>query len=225
MKKSLYIGILFSICILVLVGCSKNDDVITLKEKNKKDLDYLDIQLFQVVSKLDNSDVNWEEIKVDLETAYSSYSTIVLDLYTLGANNDDILMLNQNFDRTIIAIKEKNKSNLLKYLAKMYELLPKYIDAYNSNNPELYIKYTKASVLNGYYYSEIDEWTKVNENLLEAEAYYKNIVNDLSFLENREDKINIAYITLKELQNSVNLKNKEIFLLKYKILIKELESI
>lgn len=173
----------------------------------------------------DTAAIDWDYIRYNIEVMYSACNAIILDLYQLGANNDDVLNLNVNFDNLIIAAKEENKEDCLLNLRKIYELLPKYLASYDASNPTTYRLYTKSHILNAYYCVEINNWSEVLSNLTIAEDYFKNIINNVDFNQNKTGKVNKIYITLKELQNSVAIEDREVFLVKYKILIQELNEL
>ena len=52
--------------------------------------------------------------------------------------------------------------------------------------------------------------------------YFNKVMNDMSFQEEKQYTVNKSYILLKELQSSVELQEKEIYYIKYKNLISEI---
>ena len=65
----------------------------------------------------DRDDIDWTEIKREIELLNESWSIIVLDLYALDVKNDAILSFSDKLNTTIIAIKEEDKKQSLTALA------------------------------------------------------------------------------------------------------------
>lgn len=169
-----------------------------------------------------NRDVNWKSFKNNIESIYSSWSVIVLDLYKLGVNNDDVLAFSTELDNLIVNAKSEDKQKCIASLAKMYEYLPNYLDKYSKNNDMISLVKTKSSILNAYSFVEQDNWQMVQSQLSQADANYMPLINSVSEKQNKIYNVNKSYILLKELQNSISSQDKDVFYIKYKSLIEEL---
>ena len=279
MKKQIASYFIIGTLLLSLTGCSNTADIEKLKEKNTKELEFLDSKIINIANKLNNiklqkyvltkeknekitektstgegnneeeqedtskediyttklnpntvlegntTDIDWEYIKTNVEFMYSTCNVIILDLYELNVNNELILQLNQIFDQLIISAKNENKTECLRNLVDLYSLIPKYMENYIPQNPEVYIKYTKSNLLKAYYFAEIENWTEASNSLAIAEQTFANIINNIEFNQNRDSRVNKVYISLKELQNSMQKQDKEIFLIKYKVVVEELTEL
>ena len=61
--------------------------------------------------------------------------------------------------------------------------------------------------------------------MTECEKTFKNVVNDIEFAKKNEYKINKTYVLIKELQNSLDLQDKEVFYMKYKNLLESINTL
>ncbi len=173
---------------------------------------------------LQNRNIDWNLLKSEIEKLYSSWTTIVLDLYKINISNDDILAFNKDLDVAIQAIKSEDKVQTLNSLSKLYSYIPKFSIAFN-NNKISNIYQTKSNLLNAYVLVEQDNITELQKQLSNAEQAFLPIVNDITSQNNNQSNINKAYILIKELQNYTNTDDKDVFYIKYKNLIQELNNI
>jgi len=168
-----------------------------------------------------NKDPDWNNIKTNIENINSYWSSIVIDLYKLNISNEDILGFSSQLNITITSIRDENKRDTLINLANLYAYLPKYINAYSKDELLKNIMYTKSHIFNAYALIEFEKYDEIKSNLIKAEEYYMNIVNKME-LTQKHYNINKGYILLKEFQNSVDQKDKDVLLIKYKEAIEEI---
>jgi hypothetical protein len=180
----------------------------------------------QKTSTLSNTDnnVDWSKIKNEVENMYSSVPTITLDLYSQNINQNEILDFNNELDNLTVSAKEENKENTLIHLSNLYGYLPKYLDNVSTDKTYINLIKTKANIVNAYSIIDTDDWNKVLEYINLAIESYSNLLNNLSD-DLKTYSINKGYIILNEMKNAVNLKDREIFLIKYKNLLEEFNSI
>ncbi len=167
----------------------------------------------------------WDDIKNTIEKLYSSWATIIIDLYSININNYDILNFSNDLEQAIINIKNEDKQASLTTLAKLYSYIPKYSESYSPNQQVTNIYYTKSNIINAYALVEQDNWTAINTSISEANRYYEYIVNDSNIIQEKQAKISKSYTLLKELQNCLDLKDKEVFYIKYKPIMQELDEL
>jgi len=168
--------------------------------------------------------LNWKSIKHEVENIYTVIPTITLDLYNASINQEDILNFNKELDVLAVAVKNENKEESLKNLAKMYAYIPIYYNACSNDNIYTTILRTKESVINAYVLVNDNNWQEISNYVKKALEIYTPVLNDIQNNE-KDSTINKAYIILNEINNAVELKDREIFLIKYKYLIEELEAI
>ena len=187
-----------------------DNDLSGNNQKKESNVEIYSINQGSVINR--KNDIDWKNLKINIEQIYTIYSGIILDLYKVNVSSEEILGFNKTLDKCLVDIKNENKSNSLYNIAELYAYLPKYISAYSNNKDKINLIYTKAYIIKAYSNVEENKWDMVSENLSKSEEYYMYIVNNL---DNNKNNINKTYILLKELQNSTEKKDKDIFYIKY----------
>lgn len=168
---------------------------------------------------------DWNTVKSEIEKLYNSWSTIVLDLYKVNVNNQDILSFNTDLDIATQSIKNEDKLASLSNLAKMYSYIPKYANSASKDAKINALYATKSNILNAYALIEQNNFNQFKTELVNAEQSFMPIINNISSTDNNQASINKAYILIKELQNINQNTDKDIFYIKYKNLMQELNNI
>ena len=191
-------------------------------EESKENQNY-ELKLSGVLT--ENSDINWENLKNEVEILYSAIPSLTIDLYKININKEKITNYNQEYDNLMKAIKEENKQNALDALANLYNYLPDFIEnSTDDTNKKILIR-TKNNIFKAYSLLDKNDWNAITENVnLANQEFTKMLTNSQSSNKNQYI-INKAYVQINELQNSTQTKEKEIFLIKYKNLLEELENI
>lgn len=172
-----------------------------------------------------SSDIQWDLIKSEIENLYSIWTTITIDMHTAGINSDDILEFNTLLDSLAMQAKEENKQGALDNLSKLYNLLPKYLNSYSGDEIKKSVLNTKAHLLSAFCMVNSDKWEDMSAEMLKANQEFSTIINNVNIDKNKKLNVNRAYLLLKEAQNSIEAKDKEVFLLKYKNAIQELNML
>ena len=170
-----------------------------------------------------NQDVDWNNIKKEVENIYFRLSTITLDLYQVNIDQQDIVNFNSEYDKLTKAVKEENKEDTLKKLSILYDYFPKFVENCAEDDKEKILIKTKDSIFKAYSLLDNGEWETIMENVNVASQEYTKLITNKN--NKNQYNVNKAYIMVNELQNAVNLKDKEIFLIKYKNLLEELKKI
>lgn len=170
------------------------------------------------------TDIDWDYIKYNAELLYSNWSTIVIDLHSLNINNNDILNFGDTLNNLIIATKNEDKVQTLQIISDLYSYIPKYTEQYSDDKTKVNLEYTKYFIVDAYTLLEEDKWDEIDKQVENAKAYYSNIINGVNFETENQNKINKVYILLNELDNSIQYKDKDLFYIKYKALIENLEK-
>ncbi len=172
-----------------------------------------------------SNEINWDEVKNEVENLYASIPTITMDLYKINLNQDDILAFNKEFDNLVLSIKDENKEETLKQLSKLYDYIPKFVS--NAVNEELYkrILETKSNVFKAYSKLESENWNEMLNDVTNGINVYSQLLTSPNIDSSKQYNINRMYIMLNELKNAVQLQDKSIFLIKYKNIVEEIENI
>jgi len=169
---------------------------------------------------------NWEEIKNDVERIYTSLYPTTVDLYQIDVNQDDIVNFNKEYDNLTQAVKNESKEDALEELTLLYDYLPRFVEKCTDEEKEKIIVNTKNYVFKAYSILDQEEWATISENINNAVQEFTKLVTDINNKENgNQYNINKTYIIINELQNAVQLRDKEVFLIKYKNLLEEIENV
>ena len=170
----------------------------------------------------ENNSIDWEYIKTNAEAIHSSWSIATIDLHSLNVNNEDILNFGVTLDQMTISAKQEDKTATLNNLASLYGFFPKYVEQISEDKEKINLCYTKTCVLNSYALMEQDKWDEMKVQCTNAINYFTNILNNMNQNTQNQNKVSKIYVLLNELNNSINLKDKEIFMIKYRNVMEEL---
>lgn len=203
-------------------GSGGNESEQTGEEKESSQTKYT----LEKTSTLSNSskEIDWNKIKSEVEILYSVIPTTTLDLYGLNIDQNEILQFNKELDNLTASVKNEDKEKTLENLSKLYGYLPKYLEKIYENETYTNIVKTKSYVVNAYSIVDTGNWNQISEYVKKAIESYSSVLNNIT-TDSKTYNVNKGYILLNELQNAVNMKDKEIFLIKYKNLLEEFNSI
>lgn len=170
-------------------------------------------------------EINWEYIKNEAEILQNSISIIILDLYETGLNNNDVLNFNKEFDNLLIQIKNEDKENTLKQLSILYSYIPKFLKYCNTNEEYEVVINAKLNIFNAYAILDSEDWNTMNQYVLAANKEFSKLLTDIKYKNKNQNTVNKCYITINGLQNAVEIKDREIFLIKYRNLLEDLNNI
>lgn len=173
----------------------------------------------------DKTEINWDIIKEEVESIYTNWPSILVDLNSLNVNQDNLMRFSDTLNQLISSIDDKNKKEALINLADLYSLKNLYISEYSENSTLINLGATKAYIARAYALIEEDNrWDEIKNNISSARSQYNNVMN--SSLQNGNiNSINKAYVLLGEMEKNIDSKNKNVFLINYKNLMKELDVI
>lgn len=173
----------------------------------------------------DNTDINWNNLKSEVENMYDSWTTILIDLTTLNVNKDNLLKYNSTLDSIVTDFDNEDKSASLLHLADLYNLLTQYIKDFAPDSNKVSVYNVKSNILYAYAYVETDDWDNVKKYIGSAKEEFSNVLNNQVNNMSNIDEINKAYILINELEEDSNNQNKKVFYVNYRNLMQELENI
>lgn len=194
-------------------------------EDNKEQNKIFKLTEDNILSLNSNTDIEWDLIKSEIENLYSIWATITIDMHTAGVNSNDILEFNTLLDSLAVQVKDENKQGSLDNLSKLYNLLPKYLNSYSDSEIKKSVLNTKAHLLTAFCMVDSNRWEDMHTEILKANQEFSTIINNVNIDKNKKLNVNRAYLLLKEAQNSIETKDKEVFLIKYKNTIQELNML
>lgn len=236
MKKTI-ITIIISFIILALILSSivvfaKNEKKeVTLEEKVTQEIDYLDQYLISILADFNVKDdeqkyiIKWDDIKIKIERLYQIWNTISLDLHSINIENSFVLAFSDYLNSSTQNINKQNKTKSMENINKLYQLLPKYSEGYMPNSKETNMLKIKGNIVNAYCLISEEKWQEAKIELSSASKQFTNLLNSVTQNLNNQTTVNQCYIIVNELNKSINLKDKDIFLIEYKNLMEKMEMI
>jgi len=169
---------------------------------------------------------NWSDTKNEVENLYSIWSSMIVDLHQINVNNDDILNFSNQLDDLIVEVQKEDKINTSRMIANLYSYIPKYVEHYTENSTDINLAYAKSNIVSSYALVEQDNWDEAKKNVEKAQEYFSNIINNAN--DKNIEKQNIlskTYVLLGEFSNSINKKDKQLYYIKYKSLMQNIENL
>ena len=235
-KKILISIFIFFIAILLSISIILANNVIdeTFFEVNKEKIcyeikyfDYKIISMSNLLINIENKNnfyINWEELEEETYSIYNYWNSVILDLNNLNIDKKDLTDFGKKLDELVVSIKEKNKNHTFKNLIEIYNKLIIYLENMTDSNYK-YIVITKYNLLCSCYVSENGNWTLANEYTLKASENMYKVVNSMDINKYVQYNINQTYIAIKELENIINIKDLDVFHIKYNIAINNLMNL
>lgn len=182
-------------------------------------------RLAQVDSLLNSNyeDISWDEVSYGVETIYTSWPSISLDMKALNIDNSDISSFSSAIDGVAQAVKLQDKNSTLINLYNLYILLPKYLSYFVRNEYILNIYNVKAYVLSAYVSANSENWEDMNKSVTNAIDTLSKNMQSINIEDTQKSSIEKSYALLEDLKRGVGLEDKEIFYLKYKLAMEQLE--
>ena len=171
------------------------------------------------------NNINWENLKTEVENLYLPVPTITLDLYSVEIPRDDILGFNQELDNLTMVVKEENKEKTLENLSRLYEYIPRFAKMVTDNTTYRAVIETKNDLFKAYSKLSYKNWDEISNDLKQAIDVYSNQLINTNKDSDKQYVINKIYIMLNELQNAVNMQDESIFLIKYKNILEEMNNL
>lgn len=190
------------------------------KESSKKEFSKFSISQKNILTTTEIK-TNWEFVKNTAENLYSTWTTVIVDLHSVNVNNEDILNFSDKFNMLIVYVEQENKIQTLNTLLELYSYIPKYIEQTINDVEKINLAYTKLNVLNSYVLVEEEKWDEMKLKINLAQEYYEVIINSLTDKKN-QSKLSNIYVSLNEIKNAVNYKDKKLYYVKYADLMEKL---
>ena len=207
--------------ILSMVFATNENNTNLNNEKIDAEIKYLDEKFSNIYKELliDGLRVDWNKMQEPIKEIYYSWNSIIINLNNIQIKNLDLINFGKKVDEISIYINEKNTNKVLLSISDLYSLLAVYTNSYNSNVDIKTKINSKYYLIKAYSLTNTDNWVLINENIAKAEKI------NLDYITNIDNNYNISriYVSIKELENSINIKNKEIFKMKLKIVLENLD--
>lgn len=170
-------------------------------------------------------DINWEYIKGEIENLYSSISTITLDMLQINVTQEEILTFNNQLDNLAVAVKDENKENTLNQMSTLYDTLATITQKIQGEETYKILVEVKQNIFKAYSKLDSENWSEIANDINNAITSYSKLLSNTNIETQNQYVINKGYVLINELKNAVNLKDISVFLIKYKYLLEELNSL
>lgn len=187
-------------------------------EKVNQEIIYIQKKLEDNLNELENE--NWITIQGNIDNIYLYWNTVILDLNELEIKNTYLSGFGKKLDELTLAIRDKNIDVSKIRICELYNYLYLYVENYNKDE-EFKNKFNaKKNLILAYTVVENKNWDLINEYIVKAEESIKIALN----LNTIQNKYNLSklYIAIKELQNSLELKDIDIFYKKYNLIMNQM---
>ncbi len=174
---------------------------------------------------VNKEEINWDEVKSEVENLYGTFPTMTIDLYQFDIKQEDILTFNKEYDNLTTAVEAEDKQKTLAQLTKLYEYLPKFLKGSGQEELEITLLESKVNILKAYSKLDDQNWEEISSDINNAVEQYTKLLSNTNVDANKQYSINKGYIILNELKNSVEKKDISVFLIKYKNLLEEINNI
>lgn len=166
---------------------------------------------------------NWNTIEYQIEEIYHTWNTVVIDLHALNVNSEIILKFSDILNQATQQIKNKNKKEAMLQLTNLYALLPEYAKSYQSDPQWANLLQIKSNIIDSYSFASNEQWNEAKINVQEAIKLFTEQLNSVSNSNQNQTTMNKVYILIHELDNAINLKDKEIFFIQYSSILEKIE--
>lgn len=173
----------------------------------------------------DEDDLDWEDIKKNIEDLYNSWNTIILDLNELNVSSETLLSFTNTLNLVTQNAKNENKTNTLITLSQLYSHIPIYLEYASTDAIKTNLTYSKSLVINSYAYITSEDWDRANAQLDLAIAKFTLVRNNNELDENRIHSVDKIYIILNDMKSSIELKDRDIYFINYRNLILEYNAL
>lgn len=226
--------IIGSIITLVLANNGSNENINI--EKINSQILYLDGTIINIANTLNNitlndnssilnrdTNINWNNVESEISKLYSNWNNIIIELNSVNIPNNSLISFGKILDNVTISVKNKDKMATLSRLSDLYRLLITYTDSYSTSQELKNNIATKYYLLKAYSLIDSNNWTLINENIVKAEQAYYNNISSIEDLNSQLNK-NKTYVSIKELENISTTKDKDLFYLKYKLILENIKT-
>ena len=170
----------------------------------------------------DNSTINWENIKIATENLHPIWANIMIDLNAIQINSENILKFGSDINNLTTTVKKEDKQGTLIILSTLYAYLPEFLGQYSENTKLVNLMKTKANVLRAYQAIDTDAWDAMNEAVNTAQTEFLSVMNEANKEDENNNSLSKIYVFLNDLKHTIELKDKDLFLIKYRSLCEEL---
>ena len=169
--------------------------------------------------------IDWDNLKNKIENLYTTWTAISLDLKEMGIPSEQLNSFGSQLDFVAISIKNEDKNSTIDNLIKLYEFLPNFAD-YIDGTKEKDVLICKYNLLLCYKYANLEDKEQLKSSIIDLKMSFSNVSNKKDQFKGKEYNIESGNVIIEEMKNVADSANdKEVFFIKYKNLMQELNII
>ena len=224
MKKITKNVLVLILLLFVFTGCSGGSEEQKKDKMNEKalsELQYIEDDIFNITNKytkgeyIKDDELDWNAILEDEKKINEVLETIVLDLTEVNISKEDLVLLSSEFNNLLTITIEENELELLSRLQAVYSLIPQYLNQFSDNKNDIKDKELKSIVLSSYAFANNEDWEQAKITIQSAIDKYNEMMNDISYMQEKSYNLNRVYVLLGEVKNAIDIENLELLKLKY----------
>lgn len=170
-----------------------------------------------------NKEIPWKDISYSIENIYTAWPTITIDLKAFNIKDEDISDFSITLDGVAQSVKNTDKTGALINLYNLYTTLPKFMSYIANQDAKLDLYNAKTYLLNTYIFADENKWNDMNNSIDKAKNSLQLVINSSYTTDMQKPILQKAFVLLDEIKRSINLEDKNIFYLKYKLAMEQLE--
>ncbi|MBR2785920.1 MAG: hypothetical protein IKD76_00180 [Clostridia bacterium] len=168
--------------------------------------------------------VDWNKLISRVENLYTSWTTIARDLEKVGVPTEQLSGFVSGMDRLSVAVKGQDRSGTIDSVINMYTSLPMFVEKCNNSKKNM-VLLSKYNLLLCYKYADLEDWEQLQNSIVGLGTSVSNMYNKKSEFEGKEINIENINIILNEMNSATDVKDKDVFLVKYRNLMQELNML
>lgn len=168
-----------------------------------------------------DTNIEWSELKEKTEKLYTTLPLIYSELKELGVPEEDIEKFSNIIDNMAVAVINEQKDELMDNIVNSYSYIPQFAKKCEEDMNEKII-YLKYLLLVCYKDVNKNEWDSLENDINNLKISYSNLKQSKELDKNKEVNLKKGESIIDEMRNCVNVKNQEVFFIKYKNLMQEL---
>ena len=169
-----------------------------------------------------DTNIEWSELKEKTEKLYSTLPLIYSELKELGVSEEDIEKFSNTIDNITVAVINEQKDELMDNIVNGYSYIPQFAKKCEEEGMNEKIFYLKYLLLVCYRDVNKNEWDSLANDINNLKLSYSNFKQSKELGSNKEVNLKKGESIIDEMKNCVNVKNQDMFFIKYKNLMQEL---
>ena len=122
-------------------------------------------------------------------------------------------------------VQNENKEGVLNRLTLLYESVSKFMNKASEDELEKAVIETKLNLFKGYSKLDSKNWQEISKDINKMIESFTKLLTDTNIEKSKQYTINKLYIMINELQNAVNVQDTNVFLIKYKNILEEMNDL